>query len=162
MYSRILLAYDGSVEGRAALREGAVLAKRCGAKVFLLSVIAESGGMQLAEGLYAGCSEQQLKTYRDILNEGLVRLRDLGIDAVAELVGGEPAQAIGGYSKRINADLVVVAHRKQNLFERWWSGSVGAYLSDHVSCSVLLSRNTIGDEALARAMQGTVSSVEPR
>jgi nucleotide-binding universal stress UspA family protein len=28
MYRRILLAYDGSIEGRVALREGALLAKR--------------------------------------------------------------------------------------------------------------------------------------
>ena len=36
MYKRILLAYDGSVEGRTALREGALLARQCGAEVFLL------------------------------------------------------------------------------------------------------------------------------
>jgi hypothetical protein len=41
MYKRILLAYDGSVEGRTALREGALLARQCGAEVFLLSVVAE-------------------------------------------------------------------------------------------------------------------------
>ena len=39
MYKRILLAYDGSVEGRTALREGALLARQCGADVFLLSVL---------------------------------------------------------------------------------------------------------------------------
>ena len=34
MYKRILLAYDGSLEGRTALREGALLARQCGAQVF--------------------------------------------------------------------------------------------------------------------------------
>ena len=43
MYKRILLAYDGSVEGRTALREGAPLARQCRAKVFLLSVLADYG-----------------------------------------------------------------------------------------------------------------------
>ena len=43
MYKRILLAYDGSVEGRTALREGALLARQCGAKVFLLAVLADHG-----------------------------------------------------------------------------------------------------------------------
>src|SRR5690606_11598944 len=33
MYQQILLAYDGSVEGRLALREGAALAMLCGADV---------------------------------------------------------------------------------------------------------------------------------
>ena len=39
MYQRILLAYDGSLEGRTALREGALMARQCGAEVFLLSVL---------------------------------------------------------------------------------------------------------------------------
>ena len=43
MYKRILLAYDGSIEGRTALREGALLARQCGAEVFLLSVLADTG-----------------------------------------------------------------------------------------------------------------------
>ena len=43
MYKRILLAYDGSVEGRTALREGALLARQCGAEVFLLSALVDPG-----------------------------------------------------------------------------------------------------------------------
>ena len=49
MYKRILLAYDGSVEGRTALREGALLAKQCGAEVFLLSVLTDTGTLLLSE-----------------------------------------------------------------------------------------------------------------
>jgi nucleotide-binding universal stress UspA family protein len=49
MYSRILLAYDGSVEGRTALREGALLAKQCGAQVFLLSVVTDPGTLLMSE-----------------------------------------------------------------------------------------------------------------
>jgi nucleotide-binding universal stress UspA family protein len=37
MYTKILLAYDGSIEGRRALREGAKLAQLCRAEVFLLA-----------------------------------------------------------------------------------------------------------------------------
>ncbi len=152
MYARILLAYDGSPEGRAALREGALLAKHCGAQVFLLSVVAETPGVRMAEGVHAGAVAQQMQTYKDVLQGGVDRLRALGMEATAELVTGEPAQAIGAYATRIQADLVVVAHRKQTLFERWWSGSVGAFLSDHVSCSLLLARNTISDEAFEAVM----------
>ncbi len=41
--ARVLLAYDGSVEGRTALREGALLARQCGAEVFLLAVLVDPG-----------------------------------------------------------------------------------------------------------------------
>jgi hypothetical protein len=37
LYKKVLLlSYDGSIEGRRALREGAKLAQFCGAEVFLL------------------------------------------------------------------------------------------------------------------------------
>ena len=49
MYKRILLAYDGSREGLVALREGALLAKRQGARVFLLSV--QNVALMTAAGL---------------------------------------------------------------------------------------------------------------
>jgi len=39
LYKKVLLAYDGSIEGRLALREGAKLAQFCGAEVFLLAVV---------------------------------------------------------------------------------------------------------------------------
>jgi len=38
MYKTVLLAYDGSIEGRRALRERAKLAHLCRAEVFLLAV----------------------------------------------------------------------------------------------------------------------------
>jgi nucleotide-binding universal stress UspA family protein len=38
MYKKVLLAYDGSIEGRLALREGAKLAQLCRAEVFLVIV----------------------------------------------------------------------------------------------------------------------------
>ena len=50
-------------------------------------------------------------------------------------------------SHPIRADLVVVAHRKQSLLSRWWSGDTDAFLSDHVGCSLLVSRSAISDEA---------------
>ncbi|HCI98959.1 MAG TPA: universal stress protein, partial [Sulfitobacter sp.] len=37
MYRTILLAYDGTTEGRLALREGARLAQICNAEVVLLA-----------------------------------------------------------------------------------------------------------------------------
>ena len=58
MYKRILLAYDGSVEGRTALREGALLAKQCGAEVFLLSVLTDTGTLLLSEVTLVGATAQ--------------------------------------------------------------------------------------------------------
>lgn len=147
MYERILLAYDGSAECRTALREGAMLAARCGSKVFLLSVVWDTPGVRAAEGLQAGAVAQLMERYKPILEEGLTKLRALGFDPTGKIVFGEPAQEIGAWAREINADLVVVGHRRQSFLERWWSGSSGAYLTDHVGCcSVLVSRNVISEE----------------
>jgi nucleotide-binding universal stress UspA family protein len=151
MYQRILLAYDGSVEGRKALREGALVAKRFGAEVFLLSVIAETPGLQLAEAAYAGAVAHQQESQRAILEEGAERLAQLGFKPIAKLARGQPVQVISAYAREIQADLVVVAHKRQNALERWWSGPSGAALSDHLGCSLLVSRNTISDELVQKA-----------
>ncbi len=138
MYKRILLAYDGSVEGRTALREGALLAKQCGAEVFLLSVLADTGTLLLSEVALAGASVQMEDDFREILDEGVARLRKLGFDPVAELVRGQPAEEIGNFARKVGADLIVVGHRRQSAFDRWWSGPKGAYLMDYTDCSLLV------------------------
>jgi nucleotide-binding universal stress UspA family protein len=154
MYRRILLAYDGSLEGAVALREGALLARRCTARVFILSVIPETAGVRAAESLHAGVVDQQMRGYRELLERGVDRLRRLGLDPVAKLVAGEPAVAIGAFAREIDADLVVLGHRRQSLLQRWWSGASGAYVSDYISCSLLVSRNVISDEEFERALAG--------
>ena len=146
MYDRILLAYDGSLEGAVALREGALLARRCGAEVFLLSVVPQTAGVHMAEGAFPGVVAQQIESYTALLERGVERLKQLGLKPEARLVIGEPAETIGAFAHEIGADLVVVGHHKQGFLERWWSGSSGAYLSDCIHCSLLVGRNSISDE----------------
>jgi len=148
MYKRILLAYDGSLEGRTALREGALLARQCGAEVFLLSVIVDTGTLLLAEVGLTGASIHTEDDYMDILNEGVTRLRKLGFSPMAKLVRGQPAEEIGNFARQIEADLIVVGHRRQSVFDRWWSGPKGAYLMDYTDCSLLVARNVVSDEAV--------------
>jgi nucleotide-binding universal stress UspA family protein len=154
MYQRILLAYDGSVEGRGALREGALLARRCEAQVFLLSVVPMTPGLRMAEGAYCGAVAQHEDSLRDVLEAGAERLRALGFSPVTRLAVGEPAQVIAAFAAEVRADLVVVGHRRQGAFERWWSGAKGGYLVDHISCSLLIVRAGIGDKAFDQALRG--------
>jgi nucleotide-binding universal stress UspA family protein len=147
MYSRILLAYDGSLEGATALREGALLAKRCGAAVFVLSVVPDTGGVRVAESVHGGAVAHEMDRYRELLDRGVDRLTRLGLKPVARLVVGDPAKTIGAFAREARADLVIVGHRRRNMIERWWSGPSGAYLSDYIGCSLLIARNGVSDEA---------------
>jgi nucleotide-binding universal stress UspA family protein len=157
MYKRILLAYDGSLAGRTALREGAILAKRYGAQVFLLSVVADTGGLRMADGTHAGVLSTLVDSYNAVLEEGAARLKELGFTPVTKLVIGEPAQEIGAFATQVEADLVVVGHRRQSFMERWWSGSSGGYLMDYLSCNLLIGRNTITDQEFNAEMRGPVN-----
>lgn len=153
MFKRILLAFDGTLEGAIALREGALLARRCGSEVHLLSVVPRTASVQVAESVWAGVVAQQTDQYRDVLERGRTRLRELGFDPKCRLVVGEPAVEIGAFAREVKADLVVVGHRRQNILARWWSGDTKAYLSDHVECSILIARNPISDAALEAELQ---------
>jgi nucleotide-binding universal stress UspA family protein len=97
MYKRILLAYDGSVEGRTTLREGALLDKQLGAEVFLLSVLTDTGALLFAEVALAGAAVQIEEKFREILEEGVSRLKKLGLHPAAKLVQGQPGEEIGKY-----------------------------------------------------------------
>ena len=157
MYERVILAYDGSLEGAIALREGAILARQCGAAVFILSVVPDSSGVRIAEGVHGGEVAQQVDRYREVLDRGVDRLTRLGMKPAAKLVMGDPARAIGAFAKEVRADLVVVGHQRRNMLERWWSGPAGAYISDHIHCTLMIARNAVSDEAFEAAMASAAS-----
>ncbi|HTG42888.1 MAG TPA: universal stress protein [Verrucomicrobiae bacterium] len=146
MYRKILLAYDGTVEGRRALREGARLAQTAGADVFLLAVVDVTPGIMAAESVYPGIVGQQIVFYDKALSDGVALLKTLGFSPSSKLVQGEPGPVIVAVAKEIGADLVAVGHHDQGVLARWWFGSVGNYLINHFSGSVLVSRMDVGDE----------------
>jgi nucleotide-binding universal stress UspA family protein len=151
MYQRIVLAYDGTVEGRRALREGALLAKASGARAFLLSVAPQSAGLMLGDGALPGAIAQENEAYRQVLAEGLERLQALGLSPESALVSGEPIEAIAAYARQVEADLVVVGYRRRSALARWWTGSTSGQLSERLGCSLLVSRNEITDAQFAAA-----------
>jgi nucleotide-binding universal stress UspA family protein len=146
MYKRILLAYDGSLEGRTALREGALAAKQFGCKIYLLCVVAETPGVRIGEAAHAGAVARTHDSYAALFEEAMGRLKAFGFEPEGRIVTGEPAAEIARYARETRAELVVVGHKRKSLLERWWSGETGAYLVDHLACSLLIARSAISDE----------------
>ncbi len=147
MYDRVLLAYDGTVEGRAALREGALLAARFGSRVLLLAIVADTSAIRMAQGVHGEAISVQCEGYEETLEYGRSKLRDLGLEAEGRLEFGDPAELIGETARSFAADLVVVGHKRRGVLERWWSGPSGAYLIERIDCSLLVGRNIVSDEA---------------
>lgn len=140
MYDTILLAYDGTREGRVALRQGTELGLSCGAKICLLAVIAPSSGIRLAEAIApTGLPDHERELVGQTLEDGVNELRARGLDAQGRLAEGEPAERICAVAAEIGADLIVVGHQRKGALFRWWSGSVGAYILEHAPCSILVA-----------------------
>ena len=150
MYRKVLLAYDGSIEGRRALREGAKLAQLCRAEVFLLAVVELSSIVTPDAGLTIAIDEEN---YKATLAEGVERLKALGFSPTARLETGDPGQKIADVAEEIGAQLVVVGHRSQGPLARWWFGSVGSYLVKRLRCSVLVGQTEISDDEFEQLKQ---------
>jgi len=141
MFSKLLLAFDGTREGRQALRQAAALARRIDAEVHLLSVVHLSPGELLGESALPGGPVELNEAEMDkVVQEGLAELRRAGLKAEGTLSrGANPARDIADVARRIGADLIVLGHRDRGLLARLWSGSVGQQLIAHAPCSVLIA-----------------------
>ena len=157
MYKKVLLAYDGSIEGRRALREGAKVAQLCRAEVFLLAVV-EITSVASLEGGLAIPIDEQIANYKAILAEGVERLKALGFSPTARLGMGAAGQEIAGVAEEIGANLVVVGHRPTGPLARWWFGSIGTYLVKHLRCSVLVAQTEISDDQFAQLTMGAAQA----
>ena len=117
MYSRILLCYDGSREGRLALREGARLAQITGAAVTLLAVVETASGNVYAIGADTVALGQQKADLDAILEEGRQRLTGMGLSPQVRIEFGDPVATITRVSVETEADLVVVGHHRHGFLD---------------------------------------------
>ena len=141
-YRHIVLAYDGSECGRHALREGAELAKRCGATAHLLAVVRLPLGVAYGEGFSAeNMMRDEYEQVEAVLEGGIAALKDLGVDANGYLRQGEPVDAIAELAQEVKADLVVLGHQRRDGLRRWWHTATGSTLLDQVSCSILVAQS---------------------
>ena len=140
-YEKILLAYNGSKEGRHALLECAELASFHGAQMHLLAVATMPPSLFLTEGFVPEeLLEEEKKRTQAVLDEGIQSLTSKGFNAAGHLAVGEPVEEICRLAKELGVELIVVGHNQNTSFAaRWWKGSVGASLIDYAPCSVLIA-----------------------
>ena len=140
-YHKILLAYNGSHEGKRALLECADLAGFLQAETHLLAVASMPPSLFLTEGFVPEeLLEEEKKRTQQVLDEGVKSLAERGFKAAGILAVGEPVEEICRVAKEIGAELIVVGHNQNTSFAaRWWKGSVGGALIDYAPCSVLIA-----------------------
>src|SRR5258708_5561779 len=140
-YQKILLAYNGSQEGKRALLESADLASFLKAETHVLAVASMPPSLFLTEGFVPEeLLEEEKKRTQSVLDEGIRALRDRGFNATGHLSVGEPVEEICRLAKTLGVDLIVLGHNQNHSFaSRWGKSSVGASILDYAPCSMLVA-----------------------
>lgn len=144
-YRKILVAYNGAPESRAAVEEAARLAAEAGVELHVAAV------MNTAAYLVAGeyVPEMTLAAGREELESDLRALEQSllarKLDVRAHLVVGEPVDVIARLAESLGIDLLILGHSRAKSFAmRWWRGSVDTLLIERVRCSILIAADIGG------------------
>jgi nucleotide-binding universal stress UspA family protein len=141
MYKTIVLAYDGSESGQRALLDCQEIGQWSQARLHLVAVMPPPmPAMAVEAWTYSPESDAaERASYQAVLNSGLERLRNSGLEVQGELVVGNSVDEIVRVARRVQAQLIVVGHKHlESWTERWWRGSVSVSLIEYAPCSVLV------------------------
>ena len=139
MYAKVLLCYDGTAEGRRALRHGADVVICMKSEAYLLAIVQSLVASAIPEGVTSMLAESEDGRAQALLDEGVQWLRDRGVNAHGALEYGGAVECIAATAQRIGADLIVLGHRNRSRLARWWSASDEESLLERVNCSILVA-----------------------
>jgi nucleotide-binding universal stress UspA family protein len=141
MFTKILVGYDGSKGGRAALRRAAVLAKEFHAQITALWVREPLPRYTDLPGEPEAEVEAADEYFQQRQKEVAEMAAQHGITMACETRRGHPAKTIVKRADEGQYDLIVVGHSDHS--ELWGRllGDTADRISDHSHCSVLIVKN---------------------
>lgn len=139
MYRRVLLCYDGSREGRRALRQGADLVIAMGAEAYLLAICPTLATSALPDAITQQLIDSEDRAAVALMEEGVHWLQERGVNAKGSLEFVNAVECIAASAERIGADLIVLGHKPRGRLARWWSESDEESLLERVRCSILVA-----------------------
>jgi len=150
MFKRILVGYDGSKGGKAALQRAASLAKQSEADITALWVREPLPRYTDLPGEPEEASEAADEYFKERAQEVEAAAAQLGITIRCETRHGHPAKVIVKVADEGGFDLIVVGHSDHS--ELWGRllGDTADRISDHAHCSVLIVKQP-GPQPTGRA-----------
>jgi nucleotide-binding universal stress UspA family protein len=145
MYRRVLLCYDGTREGRRALRQGADVVICMKGEAYLLAIVRNLVASAIPEGITPALVEHEDQRAAGLLREGIDWLQERGVKAEGSIEAGNAVECISATAERIGADLIVLGHKPRGQLARWWSESDEESLLERVRCSILVATEQDGD-----------------
>jgi nucleotide-binding universal stress UspA family protein len=139
MFRKVLLCYDGSREGRRALRAGADVVVCMKSDVYLLAICRNHLHGSIPEAVTPQLAEREDSRAQSLLDEGVEWLRARGVNAAGTLEYGNAVDCIAATAQSVGADLIVLGHKHRGPLARWWSASDEESLLERVDCSILVA-----------------------
>lgn len=140
-WSTIVSATDGSERSIKATEVAVDLARSCGAKLLIITVVRPpegwwgiGGAPPTATALTKALDEAQHEALDATLRS--LDLEGVDYDTTEEL--GDPATTIIGFCEDNDADLLVIGRRGAGVIERFILGSVADRLVHYAPCPVLV------------------------
>jgi nucleotide-binding universal stress UspA family protein len=139
MFSKILVAYDGSEGAKLALAKAREIAQAAKAEIHILAVgripeYAETVSEVEEE------KEQAQTYYSKIMDEAAKQLKQQGLSPTVHIDYGKPADTILRVAEERKIDLVVLGTHPHTAARRRFLGATVDKVIDHAPCSVLVVR----------------------
>jgi nucleotide-binding universal stress UspA family protein len=139
VFSRILVAVDGSESARRAFERSVYLAQRCDSRLDIIHVVLDS--------TYGGDSAVTFQLIEDLKERGKKLLEQYksetkrnNVQAETLLELGDHAQVIIDIANKNDYDLIIMGSRGLGPFKELLLGSVSFKVMHHAKCPVMVVR----------------------
>ena len=138
MFSRIVVAIDGSESARKAFERSIYLAQKCNSKLDLVHVVScELGG---DSAIIFDLMDELKSKAEKMLEECKIEASKNKVPIEVMIKQGDPAQIIIELSKNNSYDLIIMGTRGRNAFQELLLGSVSLKVMHHAICPVMVVR----------------------
>jgi len=141
-YQKILVATDGSKYSVAAASEAIGIAKRCGAELFIISVVpsetASAFDIVHSEMQHEMIAKKEFQDGEKNVNDLLDIARQEGVNVERHIIQGRPYEVIVEKAREKGVDLIVMGSHGRTGMERLLMGSVTERVVGNADCSVLI------------------------
>lgn len=150
MFTKILLASDGSERAIRSAQAAAALARKFDAAITVLHVFAVSPAVAAlygVPGIGLGPGEisvLETEAHNDVLGRTGAALDREGVAYTTRREAGHPAEVIVRIADDENFDLIVLGSRGQSGVKEFLLGSISDRVTHHARCSVLIVREQDG------------------
>jgi nucleotide-binding universal stress UspA family protein len=139
MFKKIVLATDGSIHAREALKYARELAARDDATVIVVHAFGSVPGY-LGEPMKGDVMARHVNIGREIADRAAEELREAGVEVETEVLAGPPAEALLRVAESHKADLIVMGTRGYGALTSLLLGSVSHRVLAHTHVPVMVVR----------------------